>query len=313
MDRKITKQDVQGMLAKAYKKKDVLDIKECRGGFSNDVYEIICPPSGTNLIVKIYDNNYPWRMEKELYVYNLLCEHTQLPVPEVLGYDLSQKVVPLNYLILSKLKGQMLSDVKEDLKSKELQNLYIQLGEVLKKIHSITFDVFGYIVTEIVDSYPTNAEYMHSMFEKNLKQYIEISGNSTIADKIYTFINKNQKLLNYCPKACLCHNDYHESNFMVLKEGKEWKVSGIIDVENALAGDPLLDIAKLFYYSVKGNDYKAAGFMKGYGNLSDAFEERLQIYQLYQALELWNWFASQGQEKALMDLENDILRFSSLN
>jgi hygromycin-B 7''-O-kinase len=56
-----------------------------------------------------------------------------------------------------------------------------------------------------------------------------------------------------------------------LAEGTNgWAVTGFIDVENAIAADPLLDLAKTDYYSVHGNKAKLSGLIQGYGSLPGA-------------------------------------------
>lgn len=54
-----------------------------------------------------------------------------------------------------------------------------------------------------------------------------------------------------------CHNDFHEGN--VLVDPATWRVTGFIDVENAIAADPLMDMAKTKQYSIGGHPEKWAG------------------------------------------------------
>jgi aminoglycoside phosphotransferase (APT) family kinase protein len=44
-----------------------------------------------------------------------------------------------------------------------------------------------------------------------------------------------------------------------------WRLSGVVDVENAVAGDPLIDVAKTLLYSVGKSRAKRDGFLTGYG------------------------------------------------
>jgi hypothetical protein len=66
-----------------------------------------------------------------------------------------------------------------------------------------------------------------------------------------------------------------------------------VDVENAVSADPLrplLDTAKTDHYAIKGNEAKREGFLAGYGQLPINWRERVELYKLYYALELWDWF-----------------------
>lgn len=50
-----------------------------------------------------------------------------------------------------------------------------------------------------------------------------------------------------CGCAVLCHNDLHEGNVLVDGVGA---VTGFIDVENMIAADPLIDLAKTLQYDL---------------------------------------------------------------
>jgi aminoglycoside phosphotransferase (APT) family kinase protein len=58
-----------------------------------------------------------------------------------------------------------------------------------------------------------------------------------------------------------CHNDLHITNLPVKIMGRDLRLSGILDFDGALAGDPLMDVAKALHYV--GAEAKAA-LLKGY-------------------------------------------------
>ena len=93
----------------------------------------------------------------------------------------------------------------------------------------------------------------------------------------------------------LCHDDLHDGNVLVERVGAELVVTGVLDVENAVAGDPLLDVARTLHFSVHNDGLKRAALFEGYGDLGPAAEQRLRLYAAYQAIELWCWFASEGR------------------
>jgi hygromycin-B 7''-O-kinase len=84
-------------------------------------------------------------------------------------------------------------------------------------------------------------------------------------------------------------------------------------VENAVAADPLLDLAKTDYYAIHGDDGKRAAFLAGHaegggGDMSEEHRELYALYRLYHALELWDWFASTGQPEPLSGITEDMKR-----
>lgn len=86
-------------------------------------------------------------------------------------------------------------------------------------------------------------------------------------------------------------------------------LTGVLDVENAVAGDPLLDLAKTDYYA-REEPLRRSALLDGYGPLPDDGEIRLDLYRLYHALELWTWFARIGRTGSLDSILADVARFA---
>lgn len=85
---------------------------------------------------------------------------------------------------------------------------------------------------------------------------------------------------------------------------------GIVDFENAVAGDPLMDIAKALYYFTPKDAPKRDGLLAGYGELGRPdWQATLGLYRLASTLELWCWFAQIGKPERLGDLTQELARF----
>ena len=84
-----------------------------------------------------------------------------------------------------------------------------------------------------------------------------------------------------------------------MPDGDRWRVSGFVDVENAVAGDPLIDLAKTIQYEFRRPDDAFEALVDGYGPLGQDGPERISLYRVYHALELWDWFATIGSTAAL--------------
>ncbi len=285
-------------------------IELCQGGRISTIYEVHCARPDQDLILKLYPQTFQWKMEKELYVYGLLAQVRDLPIPSILLHDDSKRLAPNNYVLMTRLEGQPLSGVSSELSNEQIRDLYREMGAILARIHQITFDLFGYVTTRVIDPHPTNAAYMRFQFEKKLNEFAGLDGEPPLGRAMAAYVQAHASALADCHTAVLCHNDYHEGNVLVSKEAGRWRVSGIIDVENAVAGDPLFDIAKTDYYSIKGNALKLEGFLQGYGPLPTNWQERIRLYRLYHALELWDWFAYIGNRAVLPGIEADLKRFS---
>jgi hygromycin-B 7''-O-kinase len=67
-----------------------------------------------------------------------------------------------------------------------------------------------------------------------------------------------------------------------------------------------MDLAKTDCYSIRGDPRKLAGLVEGYGDLPGDWRERTELYRLFHAVELWDWFASIGTTQHLPALAADI-------
>jgi hygromycin-B 7''-O-kinase len=157
----------------------------------------------------------------------------------------------------------------------------------------------------------SNAAYMSDQFARKLEVFGELGGDSALARAIDRHVTRNAGLFAACARPVLCHNDFHDSNVLVSRSTgpspREWRVSGFVDVEGAVAADPLLDLARTDYHALRGDPAKRDAFLSGYGPLPSDWADRVAIYRLHHALDLWNWAAAHGKPgyraRASTDLE----------
>jgi hygromycin-B 7''-O-kinase len=285
-------------------------IAAIRGGETNQVFEVRCAGQDQAFVLKMYPDDLRWKMAKEVFVFGLVEHILGLPTPEVLVADDSGALMPEPYLIMRKLPGTLAGSEMASLDLRDIERVYEQVGAILRTFHEVTFDSFGYISTEVVDGHLTNAGYMEHQFAKKIREFAELGGNPQIRRGAERTVASTAFLLAECSQAVLCHDDLHEWNLLVEERDSDWRVCGVLDVENAVAGDPLLDLAKTDYYSVRGDRVKHRGLLNGFGLLPPRGEEIMRLYRLYHALELWDWFASTGKDEPLDGIAQDILSFS---
>ena len=287
----------------------VEDVRPLAGGEISTVYELVCA-GGRHVVSKIYPEAFTWRMEKEVYVYDLVRGRADVPVPAVLHADGSGRFVPRSYAVMTRLDGASLAAIGGELSDRDLASIYRQMGEYLRRLHEVAFDEFGYISVGIPDPHPDNTSYMRFQFDKKLREFSALGGDGALADQVAGYVRRHDALFAGCETAVLCHNDYHAGNILVVERDDGWHVSGIVDVENAVAGDPLVDLAKTVYYTRHdgGRDARVGlpAFLEAAGPLRDDWEQTLRLYELYHALELWDWYAAAGVEAPLAGLVRDI-------
>jgi aminoglycoside phosphotransferase (APT) family kinase protein len=306
----LTAESAEELLRQAFPSASVVDVIERTGGQLSTVFEIRCAPPTEPAIIKIYAEQWRWKQEKELHVYRLLEQHDVGPVPRVLHSQDERGPLGQALTIMTKLDGVPLSAVGNDLSAAEMHSIYRQLGASLARVHRIALDGFGYLTTHILEPEPTNSAYMHRQFDKKLAEFAALGGDPALHAAVESRLIERAGLFQNCAGAALCHNDFHEGNVLVTKQAGGWTLTGVIDVENAIAADPLVDLAKTDYYSIHGDPAKRQAFHEGYGSLPADAEDRIEMYRIYHALELWDWFASIGQTDPLPGIADDIRRMT---
>ncbi|MFC0436052.1 aminoglycoside phosphotransferase family protein [Kutzneria buriramensis] len=268
------------------------------GGQLSSVYELRAGDRA--VIVKVYDEKWRWKQAKEAHVYRLLAEHGIQPVPAVLRVEPDTELIGKAFTVMTRLPGTPLSETPVD----DVAAVYRQLGGMLAAIHAIPQPGFGYVTTHVLDPVPDNTAYMGRQFAKKLREFRELQGDPVLHDLVQHYVAAHADLFASCEAPVLCHNDVHEGNVLV----EDGELTGLVDIENALAGDPWLDLAKADYYATRGDAAKLTALLAGYGAEPDG---RLRLYTIYHALELWDWFASIGETRHLDGIAADLVELAS--
>ncbi|MFG1805283.1 phosphotransferase family protein [Streptomyces sp. NPDC049040] len=285
-------------------------VRRTRGPVSN-VYAVRCGGPDAGLIVKVYAAQWRWKQQKEVHVYRMLARHGVGLIPEVLLQDGDGGPLGGGFTVMTLLEGRPLSEVEGGLGDTDVARIYRQIGGWLAGTHRIGQDAYGYVTTGIIDPLPDNTAYMERQFATKLDDFGRLGGDPALLAAMRAHVAERSGLFAHCTGPVLCHNDIHEGNVLVGRAADGgWDVTGFIDVENALAADPLMDLAKADYYAIRGSGGKRAAFFEGYGTLPAGLEERLALYRLFHALELWDFYAATGRPDPLPGIAEDIGRLT---
>ncbi|KOV34091.1 hypothetical protein ADK60_11840 [Streptomyces sp. XY431] len=268
-----------------------------------------CADPAHSAILKVYAPEWAWKQVKEVRVYRILAGLDSLPVPRVLHHMPDGAPDGRAVTVLSLLEGRPLSEASKDLDASQIPSFYREMGAALATIHQVGQEAYGYMTDHLLDPRPDNGTYMRHQFAKKLAEFKTLGGDDRLHDTVARRIERDGALFDNCRAAVLCHNDLHEGNVLV-GPGDVAHVTGIIDVENAIAADPLIDLAKTDYYSLGRGEPERHTLFEGYGPLPADAAERLDLYRLYHALELWDWFRSIGTVVPLGSIADDIARLA---
>lgn len=267
----------------------VTEIVPRTGGSLNTVYEVRLAGADP-LIVKRYSDESPWKQSKEVHVYGLMAGVGA--VPRVVRVDYERAMT-----VLTMLPGKPMWERESEPGTDRAA--YRRMGEFLAAVHRIRLPAYGYLTTEILDPLADNASNMRRNFARHLKNFLAEGGPADLHDAVARRVAAGERYFAACSGAVLCHNDLHEGNVLVDDAGT---VTGFIDVENAVAGDPMFDLAKTLQFELTESATKRAALLDGYGPLPPHAAERIELYRIYHAIELWTWYSSVGHTKDLSAL-----------
>ena len=181
----------------------VTDMVTRTGGEVSTVYEIRGAGAARPLIVKIYAPEWRPKLLKEVYVYRLLARHGIRHIPRILhAAPHGVPALPLAYIVMTRLDGQPLSEVVDDLSGADLAGIYQRMGQLLAAVHRITKDQWGYVTTRVVDAKPGNTAYMTDQFARRLRVFGQLGGDPALARAIDRHVARCADLFATCPGQC---------------------------------------------------------------------------------------------------------------
>lgn len=235
-----------------------------------------------------------------------------VPVPEVIFYDNSKKHLNCEYYFMEKLQGTPYNKLKDNLSEQEKAKIEIELGRYNRKINDITGSHFGYYSPKS-KRYDKWSEafisFINDILQDGMEYDIELPDEY---EKIRELVMSKSKILDCVIKPCLVHWDIWDANIFVNIKAE---ITGIIDFERALWGDPLMEV----YFG--GLNHKSS-FCKGYGREMEFSEEektRRLLYDLYVSLIMvieykYRGYTDQGHENSVNNaLEKNLELLKEMN
>jgi aminoglycoside phosphotransferase (APT) family kinase protein len=217
-------------------------------------------------------------MAQEPEIHELIRSRTSAPVPEILVYDNSRSVIDRDFLIMEKLPGRALSDFDE-VDPDFYNRILYQVGEALREIHSIHAEHYGYLGAH--HPMKPQLDWLDAFFIMWNSMINDIVDCGHYDDHESRMLRKllDDNLLYFDRKtpAMLLHMDVWSQNILVDDEGT---LTGLIDLDRALWGDPEIEFAVLDYCGIS-----EPSFWRGYGAQRDTSLEaqrRSLFYLLYE-------------------------------
>jgi aminoglycoside phosphotransferase (APT) family kinase protein len=274
---------------------DPVETEELSDGWANTAYRIRLQ-DGKRVVLKLAPLPDVKQMRYEVQLMQTEVEMLKrleavLPVPRVYVYDNSRRLVPSDYFVMEYLDGTPYNKLKPSLSLEERETVEQELGQYNRLLNGIRGDRFGPYVApaaEGVGWFEVFFGMMKDVLEDGKEMDVDMPASGV---EILALVERCRHALEEVKEPRLVHWDLWDGNVFV----GEGRITGLIDFERALWGDPLLEA-----YFRSGTLSEA--FRRGYGleaPFTQAEEIRRQLYDLYLNL--------------IMHVERPYRQFASVN
>ncbi len=214
-------------------------------------------------------------MLQEPSIHRLLLEHTTVPVAPILALDTEHDIVDRNFLLMERLPGLPLSDAG----MVDAGRAFRQTGESLAQAHALTAEHFGYLGEHHpMPPQETWPDAFLMMWHKMVDDIVGVGHyDGHLESRLKRLVDTHRSLFEHCRTSRLLHMDVWGQNLLVDESGN---LTGIVDWDRALWGDPEIEFAVLDYCGVSDE-----AFWEGYGRprpASDDARIRNVFYLLYE-------------------------------
>ncbi|MBU5354143.1 aminoglycoside phosphotransferase family protein [Paenibacillus barcinonensis] len=286
--------------------------EEMIDGWANQAYKIKLG-DGRSVVLKIAPSaaTHMMRCEQDLMTaevqaLRLVAKLGDVPVPKVLAYDDSLTMAPAQYFVMDLMSGKPYNQIKAEFTQEVKGGIEQQLGFYNRRINEIQGEQFGYFSGKERQR-ATWREAFSMLMEDMLADGEAAKVNIGIDyDELRRLIEEKSDALDEVTESVLISWDLWDGNVLV----QDKQITGIIDFERSLWGDPLME----HYFS---HFNYTPGFIKGYGRAITTENEhkRRSLYDLYFDLALrieCNYRQYDDQEhiqSTIRNMEEGIVRF----
>ncbi len=202
-----------------------------------------------------------------------------IPTNKVIFSDSSRKEYDFDYQIMEVLQGKDL-ETEWDGTKEDYDKISYQLGSFVALEHKLEVSGWGRFVRskELMGQFKTPKEYLYTYLDYDLKVMLDGGViDRELKKKIENYFDSECIVLDGV-KPCLIHHDIADHNIRYNGD----KVIAIFDWENAVAYDPVSDLASAHTWvcHYPRRDQMTRGYLNKLGYKPFNFEKRLAIHFL---------------------------------
>lgn len=261
------------------------------GGTFNAAYRIRLT-DGTGLVLKVapppevptltYERGL---LAAEELFYTLAAGTGMVPVPRWARADLSREILPADYLIMSECAGTNWSGQRDRIEEDDQQRLRQDLGRMTAFLHQVHGPGFGYPSGSVAPLSSTWREAFLAMTTAVLSDAARFEvALPRPATEIDALLHAAAPVLDHVVTPALVHFDLWNGNILLDTTPGPPEITGLIDGERMMWGDPVADFVSLGLFSdIERDTSFLAGYRAGGGQaeFDESLRLRLTLYEIY--------------------------------
>lgn len=272
---------------------DSFSIQQIHKGFSKDQKYII----DDRYLLRMFSSNEVLQRQQEADTVTQLAQYSDT-IPKVIQFGLWEEY-GWGYMLLEYIPG---TDGVEALPLLSLEQQYeagYHAGEELYKLHQCP-------APHNIPDWYTMKKAKNDRYFQQLQQ---VNVDPKIKQLLTQYIHQHEDIMKDRPST-FQHDDFHPSN-LIIDQGV---FAGIIDFGRMDWGDPIHDLQKLSFFSVRVSVECSKGIIDGYHHGEAIPDSFWSLFSLYEAIHLVSalvWGEKQGTEQSelLFNYSIDVLDY----
>lgn len=256
--------DIQRLVELAFGSVPHISVQEMTDGWFNTAYKITLGKGRRQTVLKVgppadaailtYEKGL---LRAEVDAMKLVATNPKIPVPQIVFDDFSRQYLPYDYYFMDFVDGSPWNNISDRLSAEQNSAIEYQLGEITAQINTFEHSTFGYYAFgREFNNWPDTFHWMCSLLFADARRYqIELALSE---QEFFAEFDAHRAVFAEVVRPQLVHWDLWAGNIFVALDGNLPKITGIIDFERALWGDPLME-------SYVGKLQGLSAYMAGYG------------------------------------------------
>ncbi len=266
-----SEETIFGMAKMAFPDKQIAEIKELTEGMCNAAYDITFE-DGSESILKIAAkdrrgniSNEVNLMQAEINAMKLVKANCSFKVADIQYFDDSRTLCDGSYFFMEKLKGDNFFLVRDTMSEEEIAIIDYETGQISRELSEVKNPEFGFLGED--KRYDSLLDFVKHMLGNLISDAAKKRIDIVYEDRYFMDrLEKDKHAFETVRNASLVHWDMWEGNVFV----ENGHVSGIIDWERALWGEPFMD--DRFRMHNRGKH-----FLEGFGQTTFSEDELIRM------------------------------------